>query len=547
MKKRLLIQATLATLLFSCTQKPDQSPAQPSVIPQPVEMTALEGYFELNKKTRLVAETGNDEAERIAKMLADKFQTASGIALPVEQGDESGKNAVFFTTKQSDNIDNKEGYSLSAGKKGVVIRASEPAGLFYGMQTLLQLLPPEIENPAQASDVQWIVPAVEIKDEPRFGWRGLHLDVARHMLPFEFVKKYIDYMAMHKLNTFHWHLTDDQGWRIEIKQYPKLTEVGAWRKETLVGHMRDRPHQYDGQKHGGFFTQEEAREIVEYARERFITVVPEVDMPGHASSAIAAYPELGATNKPIEVVTNFGVHSNLYNVEESTFTFLENVLSEIIEIFPSEYIHIGGDEARKDQWEASEKIQGQIRKLGLKDEHELQSYFITRIEKFVNSKGRKIIGWDEILEGGLAPNAAVMSWRGEEGGIAAAKSGHYVVMTPNDHLYFDFYQGDRATEPLAIHGHTTVNEVYGYDPVPQTLSDEEAKYILGVQANLWTEYIKTPEYAEYMAFPRVSALAEIAWCETENKDWEDFKKRLSVQLQRYDMKDVNYSKVDWGD
>jgi len=547
MKNLLLIQATMTLLLFSCSPKPDYAPAPPAVIPQPVEMTVQDGFFELTNRTRIVAETGNAEAMRIARMLAEKIQTASGMTLPIEEGDKAGKNAIFFTAKQADDIGNKEGYALDAGKPGVIIRAPEPAGLFYGMQTLLQLLPPEIESAGPKENVRWIVPAVSIKDEPRFAWRGLHLDVVRHMMPLEFVKKYIDYMAMHKLNTFHWHLTDDQGWRIEIKRYPKLTEVGAWRKETLIGHMREKDRKYDGQRHGGFFTQDEAREIVEYARERFITVVPEIEMPGHASAAIAAYPELGVTGKPIEVVTHWGVLPNIFNVEESTFEFLENVLSEIIEIFPSEYIHIGGDEAKKDQWQASARIQSKIRELGLKDEHELQSYFIQRIEKFVNSKGRQIIGWDEILEGGLAPNAAVMSWRGEEGGIAAAKSGHYVVMTPNDHLYFDFYQGDPATEPLAIHGHTTVNEVYGYDPVPKSLTDEEAKYILGVQANLWTEYIKTPEHAEYMAFPRVSALSEIAWTPTDKKDWEDFKRRLSVQLQRYDAKGVNYSKSPWGD
>lgn len=542
--KSLVCYGSMLFILYACAQSPDMG--EPSgIIPKPVKMVAKEGHFEIADRTKIIWEAGNAEAGRIAKLFADRLKTASGIELKVESGNEAEKNSIFFAISPSDRIVNPEGYELTADRRMVIIQAREAAGLFYGMQTLLQLLPPEIVSWEPVENKKWIVPAIEIEDEPRFAWRGLHLDVGRHMMPLEFIKKYIDYMAMHKLNTFHWHLTEDQGWRIEIKQYPKLTETGAWRKETLVGHMRKKPWSFDGQQHGGYYTQEEAREIVEYARERFITVVPEIDMPGHSSAAIASYPELGSSEKPIETLTHWGVNPNIYNVEESTFTFLENVLSEVMDVFPSEYVHIGGDEAKKDQWKASAKIQAKIRELGLKDEHELQSYFIKRIEKFVNSRGRKIIGWDEILEGGLAPNATVMSWRGEDGGIAAAKSGHAVVMTPNDYLYFDHYQGDPATEPLAIGGSTTVEEVYSYDPVPASLSAEEGKYILGVQANVWTEYIKTPEQVEYMAFPRVSALSEIAWSQKEKKDWEDFRKRLPAQLKRYDILGIKYSKAAW--
>ena len=371
----------------------------------------------------------------------------------------------------------------------------------------------------------------------------MHLDVARHFVPLEFVKKYIDNMAMHKLNTFHWHLTEDQGWRIEIKKYPKLTEVGAWRKETLIGHNRDKPHKFDGIRHGGFYTQEQAREIVQYAKDRFIAVVPEIEMPGHAKAAIASYPELGVTGKPVEVATHWGVFPDIFNVEESTFSFLEDVLTEVMDIFPSEYIHIGGDEAIKDQWKASDRIQMRIKELGLKDEHELQSYFVTRMEKFINARGRKMIGWDEILEGGLAPNATVMSWQGEEGGIAAAQANHDVIMTPIQSLYFWWYQGDKKTEPLAAGGFISLEKVFRYDPLPSVLTPEQGKRVLGAQACAWAEYMESPAKVEYMVFPRISALAEIVWSPREGKDWNDFKSRMTKQFKRYDQRKINYAKV----
>jgi hexosaminidase len=362
-------------------------------------------------------------------------------------------------------------------------------------------------------------------------------------MPLEFIKKYIDNMAMHKLNTFHWHLTEDQGWRIEIKKYPKLTEVGAWRKETLIGHVKDKPHKFDGKRHGGFYTQEQAKEIVQYAKDRFITVVPEIEMPGHAKAAIAAYPELGVTGKPVEVATYWGIFPDIFNVEESTFKFLEDVLTEVMDIFPSEYIHIGGDEAIKDQWKASDKIQQKIKELGLEDEHQLQSYFIKRMEKFINSRGRKLIGWDEILEGGLAPNATVMSWQGVEGGIAAARSNHDVIMTPAQYLYFWTYQADPATEPFAFGGYIPLQKVYSFEPIPAELTADQSKYILGAQGCAWTEYMETPRDVEYMVFPRMSALSEIVWSPKGSKDWKDFTTRMTKQYKRYDQRKINYAKV----
>jgi hexosaminidase len=522
-----------------------QNTPEISIIPRPVALERTTSNFTISKATTIMVENPDDESLRVAYMLAERLKTAGGLNLNVVETNNfsPGKNVILFTTTGADSSLGKEGYQLSVSRNNVLIKAPTAAGLFYGMQTIFQLLPEQIEGSAVSTGIKWQIPCVEITDKPRFSWRGMHLDVARHFVPVEFIKKYIDNMAMHKLNTFHWHLTEDQGWRIEIKKYPKLTEVGAWRKETLIGHVKDKPHKFDGKPHGGFYTQDQAREIVQYARERFITVVPEIEMPGHAKAAIASYPELGVTGKPVEVATYWGIFPDIFNVEESTFTFLEDVLTEVMDIFPSEYIHIGGDEAIKDQWKASDKIQQQIRELGLKDEHELQSYFITRIEKFVNSKGRKIIGWDEILEGGLAPNATVMSWQSEEGGIIAAQSNHDVIMTPIQSLYFWWYQGDKRTEPLAVGGFISLEKVYRYDPVPSGLTEEQSKHILGAQGCAWAEYMENPAKVEYMVFPRMSALAEIVWSPKEGKDWDNFKSRMTRQFKRYDQRGINYSKV----
>lgn len=541
MRQLLILLLVLVTIAGSA-QPPDKR-LTGGIIPQPVEVKYGGKPFRITAKTRILADAGNAEAQRIAGMLRDRLNTTAGLNLSVAETKNSKETgAVLFTMQNADPSLSREGYLLSVTDKGVTVTAKEAAGLFYGYQTICQLLPPEINGHKSSPSANWSIPGIRVRDIPRFAWRGMHLDVGRHYMPLEFIKKYIDLMAMHKLNVFHWHLTEDQGWRIEIKKYPRLTEVGAWRKESLVGHYNDKPHKFDGIRHGGFYTQDEARQIVAYAKQRFITVVPEIEMPGHASAAIASYPELGVTGKQIDVATYWGIFPDIFNVEEETFTFLENVLTEVMDIFPSEYIHIGGDEAIKDQWRASERIQQRMKEVGAKDEKELQSYFVQRIEKFINSKGRKMIGWDEILEGGLAPNATVMSWQGIEGGIAAAKAGHDVIMTPIQSVYFWWYQGDPKTEPLAAGGYIPMQKVYEYDPVPVELTAEESKLVLGAEACAWTEYMEDPRKVEYMVFPRMSALAEIVWSPKARKNWPDFKKRMEKQLKRYDAWGINYAK-----
>jgi hexosaminidase len=436
---------------------------------------------------------------------------------------------------ESDTDGAVERYRLTVTPSAVTISAPTHAGLFYGLQTLRQLLP---ASPADASS-DWSIPAVEIIDQPRFTYRGMHLDVGRHFFPVEFIKRYIDLMASYKMNTFHWHLTEDQGWRIEIRQYPRLTEVGSCRKETILERNFD-PYVGDGIPYCGYYTQDEIRDVVAYAQSRYITVIPEIEMPGHSVAALAAYPEYACTDGPFEVSTVWGVKEDIYCPTEETFAFLEDVLTEVMELFPGTYIHIGGDEAPKTRWEESEIAQEVIRREGLADEHELQSYFIRRIERFLLANGRRLIGWDEILEGGLAPEATVMSWRGMDGGIEAAKQGHDVIMTPTSHMYFDYYQGDAEHEPLAIGGFTDLRKVYGFEPVPSELSSDEARHVLGAQGNVWTEYMKTAEHVEYMVFPRMLALAEVVWSPTDARDWDSFVRRLPPQLHWLDALDVNY-------
>ena len=408
-------------------------------------------------------------------------------------------------------------------------------GLYYALQTLKQLLPPPAPTAANSSNHEatprGALPLVEIHDKPRFAYRGLHLDVCRHFFPVAFIKRYLDLMAQYKLNRFHWHLTDDQGWRLEIKKYPRLTAIGAYRRETLLGHSRRPPFRYDGIPHGGYYTQEEARDIVRYAQERCITVIPEIEMPGHSAAALTAYPEFASSNADTTVGTMWGPFPDIYAPTEPTFRFLEDVLSEVLDIFPSQYIHIGGDEAHKTQWEDNSQAQALISKQSLKDEKGLQSYFIRRIERYLLSRGRRLIGWDEILEGGLAPEATVMSWRGTEGGIQAARQGHAVIMSPEPDTYFDFYQSLDESEPLAIGGHTPVSKVYAYEPIPSELTEAEACYVLGPQANVWSEYLKTPKDVEYMVFPRALAFAEVAWSAKKHRDWRGFAPRLATHTR----------------
>lgn len=508
------------------------------IIPKLSSIEIKSELFIFDNNTLIIS---SDKTYKLSKYLQAMLKPATGFAFNIVNA-KPKKNYIFLLLDDSINLP-QEAYTLSSDADKIIICASGESGLFYGVQTLRQLLPTEIFNSKQVN-TEWSVPAVVIKDSPRFAWRGLLLDTSRHYMPVDFIKKFIDLMAIHKMNTFHWHLTDDQGWRIEIKKYPRLTEVGAYRKETLIGHLlRDIPSKYDGQKYGDFYTQQQIKEIVQYAADRYINIVPEIEMPGHSLAALASYPELSCTGGPVEVATKWGVFDDVYCAgNEQTFTFIQDVLSEVIDLFPGKYIHIGGDECPKTRWEKCPKCQLRIKQENLENEHELQSYFIKRVEKVLNERGKTIIGWDEILQGGLAPNAIVMSWRGIEGGIAAAKASHYVIMTPGSYCYLDYYQEKKLAEPLAIGGYLPLKKVYSYDPVPNGFGELESKYILGLQGNIWTEYMKTPESVEYMAYPRAIAIAEVGWSKEPKKDFKDFSIRLNEDLKRLDQLNVNYKK-----
>ena len=513
------------------------TPRNPSVIPQPVQMEVGRGVFDLDADTRIVlSNPTNLEVQQLTESWARPIRATSGFnLLLVDTPDDAPSNMITLRLSQ-DAPHPVEGYRLNVTSDAVTVEAKTPAGLFYGLQTLTQLLFGDHTS-------GWSVPVVQIVDAPRFAYRGMHLDVGRHFFPVAFVKKYIDLLAMYKMNKFHWHLTEDQGWRIEIKKYPKLTEIGAYRQETVMGknfERFDRPYVGDGKPHGGFYTQDEVREVVAYARARYIDVIPEIEMPGHATAALAAYPEFACTDGPFDVPTTWGIFEDIYCPKEETFQFLEDVLTEVIALFPSQHIHIGGDEVPKVRWQESEVAQEVISREGLADEDELQSYFIKRIESFLQAQGRRLIGWDEILEGGLAPDATVMSWRGMEGGIEAARQGHDVIMTPTSHCYFDYYQADPEQEPLAIRGLTPLEKVYSFEPVPEMLSAEDAEHILGAQGNVWTEYMATTDYVEYMVFPRMLALSEVVWSPPDLRNWEGFVQRLPDHLRHLDALGVNY-------
>ncbi len=509
-----------------------------TILPQPAKFIAQSGSFDLNAETAIVVPHSIPASSgRVAEQLTTWLRLATGYPLPLRETVSS--NSIRFELLASPSLPN-EGYRLEVGDEQVVIQATAPAGFFYAAQSLRQLLPPEVFATTVQPGMVWRVPGVWIEDAPRLGWRGAMLDTVRHYMPVDFIKSFLDLLALHKLNVFHWHLTDDQGWRLEIERYPRLTEVGAWRSETLVGHLDDQPHRCDGTRHGGFYTQADVREIVSYAAERHITVIPEIEMPGHATAAIAAYPELGNRSEPLAVQGIWGIHTSIFNVQPATLEFLKHVLDEVLTLFPSKFIHIGGDEAPKKEWRESPSVQEQIQALGLEDEHQMQSYVIKQIGIFLSSHGRHLIGWDEILEGGLAEGATVMSWRGEAGGIAAAKLGHDVVMAPGSHTYLDHYQvEDRTAEPLAIGGFTPLEKAYAYEPIPKELSKTEARHVLGAQAQLWTEYMPTPRHVEFMAFPRLCALADVFWTPGA-KDYAAFLLRLEKQLQRFDQLGVNY-------
>ncbi len=527
----------LASLVLLLALAPQPGTSTIAVIPQPVKVTGRPGHFTVTPRTVIQTDAAS---AAIGRQFARYLEPATGFTLRVHRGGAPPPGSIAFQRDRTLNRLGPEGYILDIRPSRIVARAPELAGLFYAAQTMRQLLPPEIFRDAPIGTVAWTLPAGTIEDYPRFSWRGAHLDVGRHFLPKEFVKKYIDLLALHKLNTFHWHLTEDQGWRLEIKQYPKLTEVGAWRKETLVGRNRTPGQaQYDGQRHGGFYTQDDAREIVAYAKARFVTVVPEIEMPGHAVAAIAAYPELGVSGEPMEVATRWGVFSDILNAEPSTVRFMQNVLTEVMAIFPGPYIHIGGDEADKAKWKANPRIQARIKELGVADEHELQSWFIRQMDTFLTGHTRRLVGWDEILEGGLAEHALVMSWRGTTGGIDAARAGHDVVMAPTSHTYFDYAQSKDANEPVGQSAVLTLETVYGFDPVPAELEPQFVKHVLGAQAQLWTEYMADPKQVEYMAFPRLTALAEVVWTPKDRKDYPNYLARLATHMQRLRALDVN--------
>jgi len=511
-----------------------------AIIPLPVMVKQYPGEFLIGPSTKLVSVGSRSDVVSTVKYLSDFLQRSTGFKLSiVSKKDRRASDIIMFRLIHDGRLGN-EGYLLDVSPSMIDIRANSSAGLFYAVQSLLQILPPEVFGYTVSQGVEWNVPAVSILDRPRFPWRGMHLDVCRHFFPKEFIKKYIDDIAMYKMNVFHWHLTDDQGWRIEIKRYPLLTKVGAWRNGSMIGPYSDQ--KFDSIRYGGYYTQGDIREIVAYAKSRHVTVVPEIEMPGHSMAALASYPDLSCTGGPFQVAESWGVFDDVFCPTEKTFRFLDNVLAEVCKLFPGKYIHIGGDECPKVRWIDSRYCQRLMKRLRVRNPNQLQSYFVKRIERFLNSKGKQVIGWDEILEGGLAPRAAVMSWRGTRGGIAAAKKRHYVVMSPGSHCYFDYYQGNPEYEPLAIGGYTTVEKVYSYEPVPSELSATRAKYILGAQGNMWTEYVATPEHVEYMIFPRMIALSEVDWTPAPLRDYADFRRRLIRHFTILDSMHVNYAK-----
>ena len=538
MNKKLLTGA-LAAMAFLLPSTAAGQTADFNIIPRPQQVNVSnDAPFTLSAKTVISLGTNSQDMKRNANMLASYIEQATGIRPAVGKS----KNGAAIVLTIDKTIANAEGYKLDADAKQIRIAGASAAGVFYGIQTLRKSLP--LVN-GKASKVS--IPAVHIADAPRFAYRGTHLDVSRHFVTVDSVRQFIDMLALHNINRFHWHLTDDQGWRIEIKKYPLLTQIGSKRAQTVIGHNSGK---YDGKPYGGFYTQQQIRDIVKYAADRYITIVPEIDLPGHMQAALAAYPDMGCTGGPYEVWQKWGVSDNVLCAgNDKTLTFIDNVLKEITQLFPSKYIHVGGDECPKTQWQKCPKCQARIKALNLeaKDGHSaeerLQSYIITHASNYLKSLGRNTIGWDEILEGGLAEGATVMSWRGESGGIAAAKQHHDVVMTPNSYLYFDYYQSlDKANEPIAIGGYLPLETVYSYEPMPKELTADEARHIIGVQANIWTEYMPTFKQMQYMALPRLAALSEVQWSQPALKDYNSFTNRLTEFTHMYDHLGYNYAK-----
>ena len=522
-------------IVYSCSSYEEDHVESPSIIPEPKEMVFLEGSFKIDKNTTLYYDK---EFQLAGSFLKSYLKKGAQFELKA-----TGKEYAHIVFAKDDSLE-PEAYKLDISGDQIYITSASPEGAFWAAQSLRQLLPNSVEKEESISQKPIHIPRVTITDVPRFKYRGMHLDVGRHFFDKEFIKEYISYLSLLKMNYFHWHLTEDQGWRIEIKQYPDLTSKGAYREETLIGHYNDNPQQFDGKKYGGYYTQEEIKEIVAFATQHNVTIIPEIEMPGHAQAAISAYPELGCTGEQVPVATKWGVFENIYCPNEKTFTFLENVLTEVMDLFPGDYIHIGGDEAPKKQWKNCSHCQQLIKDLNLKDENGLQSYFIREIEAFVNSKGKKIIGWDEILEGGLAPNATVMSWRGVQGAVEAATEGHDVILTPTSHAYFDYYQATLPDEPLAIGGFLPLKKVYSFNPISEGIPLEKEHHVLGAQGNVWTEYMPTANQVEYMAFPRILAMSEVVWrgpSENVETDYPKFLSKVEKILPRLQSLDINYA------
>lgn len=520
--------------IVSCSENCGQMPnpvkevSGLGLIPEPYIAELKPGFCALNEKFQIIAE---DSVSALAvSYLENELQNKYNLIRTEDVAGEKGTPFHFEPAGNQESV-NSEGYLLYADCSGINIKAIDEEGFFYAVQTIIQLIRKNEKG-------ELIIPAVNIHDQPEFRWRGLHLDVCRHFFDTSFIKKYIDLLARHKMNVFHWHLTEDQGWRIEIKKYPLLTKIGSVRKETMIAKNFD-PYKGDSTEVNGFYTQQEIREIVEYAEKRCVTIVPEIEMPGHSLAALSAYPQLSCNGGPFQVATWWGVFDDVYCAgNDSTIIFLKDILSEVMELFPSEYIHIGGNECPKNRWHNCEKCQSRMTTLELKSEEELQSWFIKQIDSFVESKGRHIIGWDEILEGGLADGAAVMSWRGESGGIHAAGLGHNVVMSPSKPCYFDHYQSENTdSEPLAIGGLNTLEDVFVYNPIPEELSEEKRNFILGAQANVWSEYLPTSAHVEYMAYPRACALSEVLWRNNPERNYDDFSFRMNIHKDR--LKDLN--------
>ena len=543
--KKLIVIALLFSYLLASSQN------TLNLAPMPAEVKMGKGVFSINKNTLIVIEGKGQDKNTL--VLNEYLKNTVGYKLQIAKKNTTSNAIVLNTNRLDSKISGS--YILESNSKATTISGFDDAGISYGIQTLIQLL--QTSNPlSNVKKFSLSIPQLSIIDYPRFQYRGMHLDVARHFYPVSFIKKYIDYLAAYKFNTFHWHLTDDQGWRIEIKKYPKLTEVGGFRNGTIIGRYPGKGN--DNLRYGGFYTQAQIKEIVQYAADKYITVIPEIEMPGHASAAIASYPQLSCfpnedTQVPVDCAWNgsrkskqvqqtWGVFEDVFAPTDYTFNFLQDVLDEVITLFPSKYIHIGGDECPKEAWKKSEVCQQLIKENNLKDEHGLQSYFINTIEKYLNTKGKNIIGWDEILEGGLAPNATVMSWRGEAGGIEAAKQGHTVVMTPGKPVYFDHSQS-KNEDSVTIGGYNSIEDVYAYEPIPAALNSQQAKYVLGAQANIWTEYMKNERKVEYMLFPRIAALSEVLWSPKEKRNWNDFERRLPAIFENLEKQKINYSKA----